>query len=385
LESVHLSAKAGLAPVANLAVLAAHQAKPLLYVKDVATFTAALPLAALTEDTDLLRTLSKWGVHSADALLKLPKQQAIERLGPSSHSLWEAAQGGRDRPLRWAEEPVVYQETLSFEQELETLEPLLFVLNRLLEALLRRMKINLHLTSGLHLELALENRSTYERTFAVPAPTLDSGVLLGILKVHLEELHLEHRPIGVSLRLEPTKEKACALDLFEPVLRDPNRFGETLGKLCAILGEEHVGIPLGATSHFSDSVRLGPASALYKEPPPCPRGQSIPSRGLPLHRLRPAPPARVDFARSRPVHIASDRVCGKVISCRGPYRLSGQWWETESRITEEWDICVRLQQGNQRGLTLVRIGASSLPGLQADPNAAKWRLEGIYNTAEQVT
>jgi protein ImuB len=385
LESLHLSAKAGLAPVANLALLAAHQAKPLLCVEDVATFVAALPLEALTQNTDLLRTLTKWGIHTADDLLKLPRQQALERLGPSGHPLWEAAQGGCDRPLSWAEEPVVYEETLAFEQELETLEPLLFVLNRLLEALLRRMKVNSRLTSGLHLELALENRSTYERKFAVPAPTLDAGVLLGILKVHLEQLHLEHRPVGVSLRLEPTQEKACALDLFEPVLRDPNRFGETLARLCALLGEELVGIPLAATSHFSDSVRLGPASALYRGAPPSPEGQAITRRGLPLHRLRPAPPARVDFARSTPTHITSDPVCGKIIACRGPYRLSGQWWEAESRSMEEWDICVRHQQGTRRGVALVRIGTPSVPAMQADIHATKWRLEGFYHTTEDVS
>lgn len=385
LESLHLSAKAGLAPVADLAFFAAHQAKPLLCVKDAATFAATLPLAALTQDTDLLGTLAKWGIHTAEALLKLPRQQVLERLGPSGHPLWEAAQGGSEKPLRWTEETAIYEETLAFEQELETLEPLLFVLNRILESLLRRMKLNSRLTSGLHLELALENRSTYKRNFAVPAPTLDVGVLLGILRVHLEQLHLEHRPIGVSLRLEPTQEKACALDLFEPVLRDPNRFGETLARLCALLGEEQVGLPLSATSHFSDSVRLGPASNLYKAARPSTREQAIPLRGLPLHRLRPAPPIRVDFVKSTPTHIASDPVCGKIIACRGPYRLSGQWWEAESRTTEEWDICVRLQKGNRRGVALARIGAPSVPAMDTDLNAAQWRLEGFYHTTEDVS
>jgi hypothetical protein len=208
LEALHLSARAGLAPLANLALLAAHQAKPLLCIKDVASFTAALPLPTLTQDTHLLRTLSKWGIHTADELLKLPRQQALERLGPSGHPLWTAAQGVDNRPLCWAKEPAVYEETLAFEQEIETLEPLLFVLNRFLEELLRRMKGNAHLTSGLQLELTLENHSTYARKFAVPAPTLDAGVLLGILKVHLEQLHLEHRPVRVTLRLEPSQEKA---------------------------------------------------------------------------------------------------------------------------------------------------------------------------------
>jgi protein ImuB len=384
LEALHLSARAGIAPLPNLALLAAHQAKPLLCIKDVASFTAALPLPALTQDTHLLQTLSKWGIHTADELLKLPRQQAIERLGPSVHPLWTAAQGVDNRPLNWAKEPTVYEETLAFEQEIETLEPLLFVLNRFLQELLRRMKGNAHLTSGLHLELTLENRSTYARKFAVPAPTLDAGVLLGILKVHLEQLHLEHRPVRVSLRLEPSQEKAYTMDLFGPALRDPNRFGETLARLCALLGEEHIGIPLDATSHFSDTVRIGPASALHKIQPSSPREQAIPLRGLPLHRLRPAPSVRVDFVKSKPTHIASDTVCGKIIDCRGPYRLSGQWWELKSRTKEEWDICVRLHQGKRRGMALVRIGATPVPAMEAEINASKWHLEGFYNTMEYI-
>jgi protein ImuB len=269
---------------------------------------------------------------------------------------------------------------LAFEQELETLEPLLFVLNRLLEALLRRMKCSSRLTSGLQLELALENRSFYRRTFVVPAPTLEANVLLRILETHLEQLHLENRPVGVRLRLEATAEKTCALDLFEPVLRDPNRFGETLARLYALLGEDRVGIPLPPTCHFPDPVRMGAASALYQEHPRLVIVHPTPLRGLPLHRLRPAPPARVDFIHSQPIHIASETVSGKIMASRGPYRLSGHWWDAESRCMEEWDICVRLQKGNRRSASLVRIGTPAAPALGADSNASEWRLEGFYNT-----
>ena len=380
LKSLHLRGSAGLAPVPDLALLAAHQANPLLYVKDCSAFAASLPLAALTQDPALLRTLSHWGIHTADALLRLPRQQALERLGTSGRALWEAARGGVERPLRWVQEPVVFEESLAFEQELETLEPLLFVLNRLLEALLRRMKCSSRLTSGLQLELALENRSFYRRTFVVPAPTLEANVLLRILETHLEQLHLENRPVGVRLRLEATAEKTCALDLFEPVLRDPNRFGETLARLYALLGEDRVGIPLPPTCHFPDPVRMGAASALYQEHPRLVRVHPPPLRGLPLHRLRPAPPARVDFIHSQPIHIASETVSGKIMASRGPYRLSGHWWDAESRCMEEWDICVRLQKGNRRSASLVRIGTPAAPALGADSNASEWRLEGFYNT-----
>ena len=386
LESLHLRARAGLAPVPDLALLAAHQARPLLCVENGAAFAASLPLSILTRDPTLLSTLARWGISTADALLKLPRQEVLERLGPSGSALWEAARGGGSRPLQWIQEPVVFEESLSFEQEIEILEPLLFILNRFLESLLRRMRCTSRLTAGLRLELFLENRSTYCRSFTVPAPTLDSGVLLGILETHLEQLRLEHRAVGVRLRLETTDEKTCELDLFEPVLRNPNRFGETLGRLSALLGEDRIGIPLPSKCHFADPICLGASSAFYKgEPIPVPTtGQAKPLRGLPLYRLRPAPPARVDFTHFKPVHITSQAMSGTIIGSRGPYRLSGNWWDSTSRSMEEWDIFVRLQQGIQGGLALARIGTPSTPEQGDVPNTAEWRLEGFYTTSENA-
>jgi protein ImuB len=380
LSALHLSAKAGLAPSARLALLAAHQAKPLLCVENGATFAASLPLAVLTQDSTLLETLAQWGVHTAGALLKLPRQQALERLGLSGHALWEAARGEGDRPLRLEQEPVVYEESLAFEQEIETLEPLLFILNRLLEALLRRIKCTARLVSGLQLRLALENRTTHQRPFTVPAPCLDAAVLLGILETHLEQLRLDHRPVAVSLRLETTQPKSCALDLFEPVLRDPNRFGETLARLCALLGEEHVGIPCPSPDHFRDRVQMEAASALYQQKHVPMRKHTPHLRGLPLHRLRPAPSAMVEFIDSKPAHIQSEAVSGKILESRGPYRFSGHWWDTAARNMEEWDIFVSPQQGRRRGTALARIGTPSDTATGTNREPAAWRLEGFYNS-----
>lgn len=379
LETLGLSAKSGIAPDPDLAFLAAHKGAPLLCVENGAVFAATLPLNALTQDSALLGTLSYWGIHTADALLKLPRQKVLERLGPAGHALWELARGGRSRPLRCVQEPVLFEEVLAFEREIETLEPLLFVLNRFLESLLYRIKPTGRLISGLHLDLPLENRFVHQRSFGVPSPTLEATVLLGILKTHLEQLKLAHRPVGARLRLETTSEKTCALDLFEPVLRDPNRFGETLAKLGALLGEDRVGLPLPASSHFSEPVHLGHASVLYKTQRGVATEASPLHRGLPLQRFRPPAPARVDFQLSKPAYIASENVSGKIIGSRGPYRLSGYWWDTHSKNKEEWDIHVSLQSHGQQGTALARIANQTPPGTASTENEGGWCLEGVYH------
>jgi protein ImuB len=280
-------------------------------------------------------------------------------------------------------EPCLFEEALNFEQEIETLEPLLFVLNRFLEALAYRISPTARLVSEMHLELPLENQSAHQRSFTVPAPTLDTTVLLGILKTHLEQLKLDNRPVGVRLRLETTSEKNCALDLFEPVLRDPNRFGETLAKLCAFLGEDRVGLPLPASSHFSEPVLLGSASALYQTKRTIPPKASTLHRGLPLHRFRPPLPARVDFIGPKPAYVASKNVSGKIIASRGPYRLSGHWWDTNSKSKEEWDIYVTFQRDGQRGTALARIANETHSESASADKREGWCLEGVYDESSQ--
>jgi protein ImuB len=379
LELLGLDAKGGLAPGPDLALLAAHHGAPLRCVQNGAAFAATLPLRALTSDPALLGTLSQWGIHTAGALLKLPRQQALERLGPEGQALWEAARGGKARPLRCAQEPVLFEEFLAFEAEIETLEPLLFILNRFLEALLCRLKSTARLASGMHLELPLENGCVHRRFFTVPAPTLEAAVLLGILKTHLEQLKLEHRPVAVRLRLEVTSQKHCALDLFEPVLRDPNRFGETLARLGALLGEDRIGIPLPASSHFSEPVRLENASALYRTQPVSAFQPSRLCRGLPLHRFRPAPGGRVNFSNSQPSYICSEKISGRIIKSCGPYRLSGQWWDADPTIKEEWDVQVSLHRHGQSGTVLARIATTPCAALETTSDSENCFLEGIYN------
>ena len=64
-------------------------------------------------------------------------------------------------------------------------------------------------------------------------------MLFRILHTHLEDLKLPERPIGVRLSLQAVAPARDQLQLFESALRDPNRFGETLAKLKAFLGNEH--------------------------------------------------------------------------------------------------------------------------------------------------
>jgi protein ImuB len=178
----------------------------------------------------------------------------------------------------------------------------------------------------------------YERTFTIPSPTADPEVLFRILHTHLESLRLEQQPIAVRLRIEPAIADKSQFQLFESPLRDPNRFGETLGRLAALVGTANVGVVQLEDTHRPDSFRLvAPEFQKLAED----RQQDLPESqtlGLPLNRFRPPLSAQIHFHRHIPVWLSSSVAQDEIIDAKGPYRVSGQWWDECAWSTEEWDI-----------------------------------------------
>ena len=59
--------------------------------------------------------------------------------------------------------------------------------------------------------------------------------------------------------------------------------------------------------------------------------------GAALRRFRPA--AAVFVSENIPAHIQSaGKINGKVADQRGPYLLSGNWWDEKSWARAEWDL-----------------------------------------------
>ena len=158
-----------------------------------------------------------------------------------------------------------------------------------------------------------------------------------MLHSHLESLQLTAHPTGVRLLIEPAVPEHQQLRLFESALRDPNRFGETLARLAAIVGAENVGVAEIEDTHRPDSVRLvTPRFHLpQREVATAAPNHAI---GLPLRRYRPPVPANVRVVRQEPVEVSSSPASGRVADALGPYRASGGWWERERWGVEEWDV-----------------------------------------------
>ena len=360
LARLGLQARVGLASNPDLALLAAHAARPLLAVDDSRAFLARLPISALGPSAPVAQILRKWGIKTLGALSALPQEEVARRLGAEGHTLWERAAGRHERLLRLAAPPVAYEESMDFEYEVETIEPVLFVLRRFLEGLTLRLEAIYRVPSTLDLRLRFEDGQEYRREFRLPAPTANVETLFRVLHTHLENFTAPACVKSLHLAATPVRAPSEQFGLFETALRDPNRFLETIARLQALLGADRAGVVCREDTHRPDAFHLEPPDFLHL--PEIDAVPELPAFGLPLRRFRPATPLRLEEGEAFPRHIQTEGISGQVCARRGPYRLAGGWWDQQAWACQEWDV--QLAEG-----PLCRISRQE----------SGWYLEGAYD------
>jgi protein ImuB len=325
---------------------------------------------------EIFAILHKWGIHTLGQLAALDKEQLGARLGPEAIRMWERANGRSSRLLKLIRPPESFQESFEFEREIETAEPLLFMLRRFLEQLALRLaaiylvakELTLRITfaNSRQDEPAVAGKQSYERVFKIPQPTNDVDLLFRMLQTHLENFRSEHPIVAVALSAEPIKSAGEQFGLFETTLRNPHQLSETLARLTALLGSDRIGTPVLEETHRPDAFRMQPFRWDIVESA-VPSGQSFDAlrtahATAALRRFRSAVSASVLQDEDTPSHVRSAEMSGKIIDKRGPYFLSGNWWDEKSWARAEWDL--QLQNGE-----LVR----------AHERDGVWKIDGVYD------
>src|SRR6266513_483924 len=296
----------------------------------------------------ILEILHKWGIHTLGQLVRLDKEQLRARLGPEAVRMWERANGQSNRPLKLVRQPESFEESFEFENEIETAEPLLFMLRRFLQQFFFRLSAIYLVAKELRLQITFSNKHHYERCFKIPQPTNDVDLLFQMLHTHLENFKSEYPITAVSLEAKPTKASQQQFGLFEIPLRDPNQLYETLARLIALLGSDCVGTPVLEETHRSDAFQIelfvwnvntdtkkaGFPHRRASARAPLPEGEgrvrafeTASISGAALRRFRPAVSASVFLSENIPAHLRSANVNGTVAQQSGPYRASGNWWD----------------------------------------------------------
>lgn len=322
---------------------------------DEAKFLGTLPLAVLAPSEELAETLERWGIRRFQELAVLPPLGIAERLGPEGLRLRELARGEADRKLLAIEDPLCFEDEVELEYPVELLEPLAFLLSRLLNGLATRLATRGLATDELRLRLKLENRATHERTLRLPVPSLDTKAFLKLLQLDLEAHPPAEPVVHVWMGMNPVKPQAAQSGLYVLAAPEPVKLELTLARIRGIVGEGRVGYAELLDTHRPDAWQWRRPMACM-----CRAGHGPALQGF--RRFRPARTAHVTLSSGQPGFVAADGVRGRVLEYAGPWRTSGDWWTVEPWQRDEWDVA--LSDG-----ALYRIFCS--PG--------GWFVEGSYD------
>ncbi|MEY2504844.1 MAG: protein ImuB [Verrucomicrobiota bacterium] len=307
----------------------------------------------------ILDLLHRWGIDTLGQFAALEKEAVGARLGAIGLELWERARGKTTRLLKLVTTPESFEESFEFENEIETSEPLLFMLRRFLQQFSVRLGALYLVIRELELLITFTDKRTYQHRFKIPEPTNNIEVLFRMLHTHLENFTSDSPILAVALKAEPAKPSFEQFHLFETALRDPMRLTETLARLSGLLGPDRVGTPVLEETHRPDAFRMEPFAWQLPEEkaddlPPLPAAA--------LRRFRSPLPASVLLAKNRPVHFRSPKTQGAVRAEKGPYLASGNWWDGKAWGRAEWDV--ELETGAV---------------CQCHSSAGQWALDGIYD------
>lgn len=343
-----------------------------------------------SEAEEFLKTFSRWGIHKFRDLAALPKVELSERMGQPGLHFQALACGCGTRNLLPSDPPLLFEEVTELEYPIVLLEPLAFVLNRMLEHLCARLQGRALAAQELQLELTLANGrgekdvalTHFQRTLRLPVPLLDSKTFLKLL-----QLDLKANPPGapvakVRLRIEPAKPRPAQNGLFMPASPEPEKLELTLARISAVVGAGRSGSPVLLDTHRRDAFEVrhfAPSQTRSWSDERLARPVGRGSSALQNHTgeivtalriLRPPIAVRVSHSKGQPSHVMSRKrgqISGEVLWAAGPWRSSGDWWEQDAWVRNEWDIAVQ------------EAGGIGLYRLLHDLLTSEWLLQGRYD------
>jgi protein ImuB len=352
-------AHVALAAIPDAALLAAHNFAGVTIIRDAAGELAELGLASLPIEPDLLDTLESWGIRTLGDLAALPENGLASRIGERALSLQRLARGAIQRPLQIHKPPEIYAERIALDHPIELLEPLLFLLARILNDQCDRLTAHGLSTNEIRVTLSLDDRSEYERILHLPVPMRDGRGLLKLLQMDLEAHPPQAAMTAVAVALKPVEPRRFQHGLFIPQAPAPDKLELTLARIRGLVGEQNVGMPELLDTHRPAPFRLCrgyAATAAFA-------GRLEPAPTLAFRYFHPALLAKVEMHGDRPARLTAPGIYGRIVNVAGPWRTSGEWWTLTPWNRDEWDVA---------------LNDGALYRIYREPDG-RWHVEGAYD------
>jgi len=343
-----------------------------------------LPLEALRVPFGFIETLQRWGIHTCAEFSALPEVAVVERLGQEGLRWWRLAQGRNHHSLVARDFPTTFEEHMDLDSPVELLEPLLFVLNRLLEQLCGRLRMHILSIGEITVTLALEPKDSRKkdailhiRTLRLPVPGLDSKLFLKLLQLDLEAHPPSLPVVAIRILTVPAKARSRQLGLFLPLSPDPERLEVTLAKIQNTVGENRVGTPVLLDTHGPDSFRQN--RFVLPEIKDKRSNTEKPATAA-MRIFRPPLAATVELVAGKPTFLACDGARRQILAFAGPWKRKGDWWSETPWAREEWDVAIRtLRPKVQAEHAQKSENETALYRVYKDLWAKRWFVEGIYD------
>jgi protein ImuB len=330
-----------------------------------------LPVRVLSPSAEVLETLERWGVYTCAQLAALPVLQLSERLGQEGVRLHSMAGGARVRSLTLARPDLRFEETIELDDAIEELEPLAFLLGRLLDQLCARLQAYALAATSIYLRFDLGDafekgpqlrgeasnaepaRKLYEKTMRLPVPVRNSKLLLNLLRLQLQADPPQASILKITLTAEPAQRRAAQDNLFRRTFIDPEKLELTLARLSNLVGRSNVGSPEVMDTHRAAAFQMKRFSPPAHESTirrkagrvvvtANSRNDESERRAIiALRHFRPEWLARIAIWENRPLNILLRGMHGKIVAASGPWLTSGDWWQQEEWRHDEWDVFIR--------------------------------------------
>ena len=346
-----------------------------------ARLLAALPVSLLFASSadsrqlsaDLEETLRLWGIRTFGELAALPEAALSERIGQEGPRLQKLARGAGARPLLAFSPVPGFEHSLELEYPVALLEPLFFVLSRLLHELWAGLEARALATDELRLRLHLEDRSADARTFRLPFPLRDHRAGLKLMQLELEQRPPQAAVTAVWLAAHPVEPRALQDGLFLPLAPAPDKLEVLLARIANLVGQENVGSAELLDTHRPGAFRMKrfviQASGTKPQISQITQilrqsAKSVALTLLAFRVFRPPLPAQVQARQGRPERITAPGVKGNVVSLAGAWRASGDWWKSDGWDRDEWDVA---------------LSDGALYRIYCDRATRAWFVEGLYD------
>ncbi|HWG57830.1 MAG TPA: hypothetical protein VN661_02155 [Candidatus Acidoferrales bacterium] len=349
---------------------------------------SGLPIHVLSAGVETIEVLERWGVETLGGLANLPVLPLSERLGAEGVRLHQIASGSCTRSIVLASPSLHFEEEMELEDAVEELDPLSFLLGRLLDQLCARLAGRALALRALHLQFDLEphferefrsladdvrprEATVYGKVLTLPVPVRDAKLLLQLLRLQLQSDPPLASIRKISLSAEASAPRVTQNGLFAPQAPDPEKLELTLARLAKLVGQANAGSPEPLDTHRPGAFRMNRFAPSQVRPEKSAQnasgkiGTAKPMQGF--RAIRPPVPITVDIRDEEPVRVYLRGKCGTVTAASGPWKTSGDWWQ-DSWQHSEWDVA--LDFGTR----------TALRGSEPRPDQGVYR---IYNDGRQ--